>query len=195
MRAIEKFDISLGYKFSTYATFFIKQAISRSSQMQNQSIKLPVLINNKTLKYKRQIEGLEKKFSPNISPGLIQSELGYSYKEICMYEQYLLGTVSLDKVINEDSETTIGDFIESNIEFDNEVEKKLLNTELNVLMAALDSQEKTVIIKRYGINGDNEMTQEQVGNQLNLTKSRISQIEIKALMKMRKFSKIKGYEF
>ena len=56
-----------------------------------------------------------------------------------MYEQYLLGTVSLDKVINEDSETTIGDFIESNIEFDNEVEKKLLNTELNVLMAALDS--------------------------------------------------------
>lgn len=112
-----------------------------------------------------------------------------------MYEQYLLGTVSLDKVINEDSETTIGDFIESNIEFDNEVEKKLLNTELNVLMAALDSQEKTVIIKRYGINGDNEMTQEQVGNQLNLTKSRISQIEIKALMKMRKFSKIKGYEF
>lgn len=195
MRAIEKFDISLGYKFSTYATFFIKQAISRSSQMQNQSIKLPVLINNKTLKYKRQIEGLEKKFGPNISPELIQNELGYSYKEICMYEQYLLGTVSLDKVINEDSETTIGDFIESNIEFDNEVEKKLLNTELNVLMAALNSQEKTVIIKRYGINGDNEMTQEQVGNQLNLTKSRISQIEIKALMKMRKFSKIKGYEF
>lgn len=75
----------------------------------------------------------------NISPELIQNELGYSYKEICMYEQYLLGTVSLDKVINEDSETTIGDFIESNIEFDNEVEKKLLNTELNVLMAALDS--------------------------------------------------------
>lgn len=136
-----------------------------------------------------------KKFGPNISPELIQNELGYSYKEICMYEQYLLGTVSLDKVINEDSETTIGDFIESNIEFDNEVEKKLLNTELNVLMAALNSQEKTVIIKRYGINGDNEMTQEQVGNQLNLTKSRISQIEIKALMKMRKFSKIKGYEF
>lgn len=181
--------------FQHMQLFFIKQAISRSSQMQNQSIKLPVLINNKTLKYKRQIEGLEKKFSPNISPELIQNELGYSYKEICMYEQYLLGTVSLDKVINEDSETTIGDFIESNIEFDNEVEKKLLNTELNVLMAALDSQEKTVIIKRYGINGDNEMTQEQVGNQLNLTKARISQIEIKALMKMRKFSKIKGYEF
>lgn len=181
--------------FQHMQLFFIKQAISRSSQMQNQSIKLPVLINNKTLKYKRQIEGLEKKFSPNISPELIQNELGYSYKEICMYEQYLLGTVSLDKVINEDSETTIGDFIESNIEFDNEVEKKLLNTELNVLMAALNSQEKTVIIKRYGINGDNEMTQEQVGNQLNLTKSRISQIEIKALMKMRKFSKIKGYEF
>lgn len=196
MKAIERFDISLGNKFSTYATWWIRQFVRRAIQEQCQSIRIPCHLEEKIARYKRRVDELEQKFGSKLSKDDISDFLGYTQEEIEEYERYSISSLSLDQPVGEDKETPMENFIESNIDVSNDAIKEILKTDINKLFETLSEREKEIIIKRYGFNKENRpMTLQEVGNELNVTRERIRQIESKALHKMKNLSRRRGYNF
>ena len=197
MKAIERFDISLGNKFSTYATWWIRQYVRKAIQEQSQNIRIPSNLGEKIIKYKREVNKLEQKFGDGLSRDDISDFLGYTQEEIEQYEHYYsISSLSLDQPVGEDKETTMGNFIEANTDVSNDAIKEILKTDISKLFETLSEREKEVIMRRFGFNEENRpMTLQEVGNELNVTRERIRQIEFKALHKMKNLSRRRGYNF
>jgi len=187
MKAVDKFEYRRGYKFSTYATWWIRQAITRAIADQARTIRIPVhMIEtiNKVIKISRQMF-LEMGREPR--PEEIAERLRMPASKVRSILQLAQEPVSLETPIGDDEDSTLGNFIEDTKSPipEHEVIKKDLQEKVNQLLSQLSEREALVLKLRFGLDGYPEHTLEQVGKELKVTRERIRQIESKALRKLR----------
>jgi len=187
MKAVDKFEYQRGYKFGTYATWWIRQAITRSIADQARTIRLPVHMieaSNKLIKISRS---LVQEHGREPSPEEIAEKLGFPLKKVQKVLKIAKEPISLETPIGEEKDSYLGDFIEDkNIMSPVEAVTKFdLSEQTRRVMTALTPREEKVLRKRFGVGEKADHTLEEVGREFNLTRERIRQIEAKALGKLR----------
>ena len=188
IKAVDKYDVSKGFKFSTYATYWIKQAISRAVMDQARNIRIPVhiieLMSNikKVERDFQQIHGREPKETE------VAAALGIEVKKVKEAYTWMKDTTSLDIMVGDDDEdTTVGSFIEdeSVVPAFTAIEENDRTTAIRNILDTLNDREKMVIVRRFGIGLDRAETLDEIGKELGLSRERIRQIEAAALRKLR----------
>jgi len=187
MAAVDKFDCSLGYKFSTYATYWVKQAITKAIINKGRAIRLPAHINDRVYKINKLQKQLSLELDREPTNEEIAERLHITPEDVKDALDISMTAISLDTPIGDDEEDCIIDFV-ADTKFESPTSalaKQDLKEQLLKVMDSLDPREKTVLIKRYGLESEEPMTLEEIGAEMNLSRERIRQIEEKALRKMR----------
>lgn len=187
MVALDKFNYKLGYKFSTYATWWIKQAMFKAISEQSHCMKIPVYIQETLSKYKKVKHSLEQKYNCQVKPSIVADKIGISEDKINTFLNAFTKSLSIENTMtnDEDKNLSLSDIIEDvkqNVEKDVEAEE--LRKDIIHSLDVLKQKEQQVIVLRFGLDDNNKKTLEEIGNIYGVTKECVRQIEKRAIRKI-----------
>ncbi|MBM3272355.1 sigma-70 family RNA polymerase sigma factor [Candidatus Kaiserbacteria bacterium] len=195
-KAVDKFDYSRGFKFSTYATWWIRQAITRALADQSRTIRIPVHMVETIAKYKQKVRELSQHLGRDPLPEEIAAEMGLEVDKIYTIQKISQDTVSLESPVGEDDDerSTLGSFIadDSIASPDQDASRRILSEQMMEILDELSPKERKILEMRNGLTDDGVCyTLEEVGREFGVTRERIRQIEAKALERIRFHEKAK----
>ncbi|PMP73281.1 MAG: RNA polymerase subunit sigma-70, partial [Chloroflexus aggregans] len=198
MRAVDKFDASRGLKFSTYATYWIRQSIGRAIADHSRTVRLPVHLGERLSRLARLRQELTQQLDREPTLEELANAAGLSVEQVERAEQAGLAPTSLDEAHTEDGGGALSEILTDPLQptpFD-EVSESMLQADVQAALSQLSPRERNILRLRYGLDGEPTHTLEQIGQRLHLTRERVRQLECEALRKLRDpslYPQLQGY--